>query len=504
PPVFNVLPQNLNVECWPNGDSENYLFDWLDHFGYAEVSDQCGAVTTEFLLLSEKPGCGNTWSRTYQFRATDECGNTNFVTATFAIVDTTPPVILICPPGAFLTCINDLPLPDLTGVIASDNCTEHVKIMVTTYTSGAGCKYWPMTVSYWYMAMDDCGNMISNCDQSFQVIDTLAPIYAGPDTILVVCLDDLPAPGQIMGILTPYMEDNCSDFICVGHIVGEIAGVSVTYTMVAKDFCGNVAGEFTVTFLATGSCKPICTASQDTWGDPAGKIDGMSTTTAIDQLILADGNITAGKLGKSLSAASSACLQKILPAHGGTAQLGPGNYGASLCLPPSKFLDSEGMLKNELAGNVMAMQLNIRYNRAFNSRDLGKVQLTKLPACLVPVEVLNKMESNHYTVQDLVNLSDDYLAGVGFYPAGFGALLSEALDNLNNYWKNCAANPTDPCPDNAPNTLLAGTDKAVTELSPKAGLTTDREQVVSNGGGFELYQNVPNPFSDRTVIGFRL
>ncbi|MEO6759596.1 MAG: hypothetical protein ABIO24_09095, partial [Saprospiraceae bacterium] len=209
PPVFNVLPQNLNVECWPNGDSENYLFDWLDHFGYAEVSDQCGAVTTEFLLLSEKPGCGNTWSRIYQFRATDECGNTNFVTASFAIVDTTPPVILKCPPGnVFLTCVNDVPPPDLAGVIATDNCGS-VQISVTVSTSGVGCKYSPLTVSYWYMATDECGNMVSNCDQSFQVVDTIAPVYSGPDTIFVACVDDLPVSGQVMGLLLPLMLDNC-------------------------------------------------------------------------------------------------------------------------------------------------------------------------------------------------------------------------------------------------------------------------------------------------------
>ncbi len=462
PPVFTVPPQNLEVACAQGDNGELALQLWLENFGYAQVSDACGSVvTTQTLFLSEKAQCGSTWSRIYQFRATDECGNTNYVTATFAVVDTTPPVIVKCPPGAFLTCADSVPGPDLAGVMATDNCGS-VKIMATTYTSGTGCKNSPMTVSYWYMATDECGNMVSNCDQSFQIVDTIAPFYNGPDTIYVACVDDLPTPTQVMSLLMPYMVDNCYNFTCVGHVVGQNGPNSITYTMIAKDFCGSIANEFTVTFIATGTCKPICTATQNTWGNPAGTINGMATSAAADQLIGEYGAVKAGALNKVIMATSASCLQSMLPGAGNTAQFSAGNYTGNTCQSPSKFLNADGTLKNQLAANVMAMQLNLWYNLQFNDRDLGIQQLAVLPTCLVDPAVLAKMESGHLTVQGLIDLSNDYLAGVGFFDPNFGDLLYAALNNLNGYWENCQVNPPAPCPTSIDHATIAGTIKTET------------------------------------------
>ena len=412
-----------------------------------QVVDQCGTVTTDILLLSETPGCGATWSRNYQFRATDECGNTRFVTATFSIVDHTPPVIIKCPPGNVnLTCIHDIPGPDLAGVIATDNCGGPVKIMVTTYTSGTGCKSSPLTTSYWYMASDECGNMVSNCDQSFQVVDLTAPSYIGPDTILVACLSDLPASGEVMSLLMPLMADNCYDFTCIGHVTGQIDSNAVTYTMIAKDFCGNVADEFSVTFIATGACKPICSASQMVWGDPNGRINDQPTPQIIEKLITQHGGVTAGKLGKTILVSSVDCLQQLLPGNDSNAQLQPGNNefsAANDCQPASPLLNEDGTLKNKLAANVLALQLNIWLNQDMNQRNLGMRLLAELPACLVDHSVLVKLESGHLTVQGLLDMSNNYLAGVGFFPRDFGVLLNEALENINKYWSNCQIN--DPC-----------------------------------------------------------
>ncbi len=42
---------------------------WLS---VAEVTDDCGEVFTEVVFLNEIKGCGHTYTRVYQFRATDE------------------------------------------------------------------------------------------------------------------------------------------------------------------------------------------------------------------------------------------------------------------------------------------------------------------------------------------------------------------------------------------------------------------------------------------------
>ena len=443
PPTFTILPKNLDFECWTGEEGDAFLPEFLVDF---EVSDECGTVSTEVVLLSQTEGCGNTFRRVYQFRATDECGNTNFVTATFSMVDTLPPVIISCPPGnVFLTCEYDIPPPDTAGVIAIDNCGS-VKITVESiFSNGVGCRYWPMTKSYTYAATDECGN-VSYCYQSFQVVDSIPPTYTGPDTIFVLCVADLPGPGDITDILAPYFVDNCYSIICIGESVATNGSTYITYCVNFKDLCVNWATKFFVTFVATGGCKPLCTAPASVWGSTTGSINGMKTSEATQQLIDKYGALKAGNLGKTLSVTSAVCLQNMLPGNGNTAQFSPGNvvFGISNeCQNGSALLNSDGTLKNKLAANVLAMQLNIWYNLEFNDRDLRVQRLESLPVCLVEPVVMGKLEFDHTNVQGLLNLSNDYLAGVGFFPPNFGSPLNNALDNLNNYWQKCQIN--DPC-----------------------------------------------------------
>ena len=451
PPVFTVLPQNLEAECAAGSDWETALANWLAQFGQAQVSDECGAAAlTAVVLISEAPRCGpNTFTRTYEFGVTDACGNTSTARATFSLIDTTPPVI-ICPPGnILLTCEHDLPAPDLAAVVAYDNCGS-VEVTLTVSDVGTGCLGYTRSVNYWYMATDACGNM-SNCDVSFQIVDSIPPLYTGPDTIQVSCVNDLPGSGEITDILTPYMTDNCSDVICLGRVITTSGTNSVTYTVKAKDLCGNWTDRFTVTFVATGVCQPLCTATQAVWGNPTGVISGISTSVAIAESVSGHGGVTAGKLGKTITATSVDCLQNLLPGSGHTAQFSPpGQHvfsAANNCQPASPLLNANGTLRNQLAANVMAMQLNIWYNLHYNDRFLGVQQLAALPVCLVDPIVVAKLEADQTTVQGLLDLSNDYLAGVGFFPQGFGDLLSTALDNLNNYWQNCQVN--NPCSTNA-------------------------------------------------------
>jgi hypothetical protein len=273
----------------------------------------------------------------------------------------------------------------------------------------------------------------------------------------------------------------------------------VTYKINAKDLCGNWASQFMVTFLATGQCKPFCTVPQTTWGDLQGAIDGMATPVAIEKLINQYGGLTAGKLGKSITVTSVDCIQSMLPGAGTTAQFNPGNYDfatANDCLPPSPVLNSDGTMKNQLAADGMALQLNMWYNLKFNGRNLGVQQLAKLPPCMVDPVVLDKLAPGQATVQGLLNLSNNYLDGTGFFPPNFGNLLDNALQNLNGYWLNCTLN--DPCPfhlrdgasngDNLSNVNLApnpATDLVTISFEAAAGTELLVRFIGSSGVQFE-------------------
>ncbi len=278
-------------------------------------------------------------------------------------------------------------------------------------------------------------------------MDSIPPTYTGPDTIFVQCVADLPGPGDLTDVLAPYFVDNCYNIICVSESVSTNGTNSVTFCVNFKDWCVNWADKFFVTFVAIGGCKPICTETQSNWGNTGGTINGLITKDVIEQLIAKNGAVTAGKLGKTITVTSAECLQSMLPGNGHTNQFSPpGKHVFSAeneCQPSSVLLNADGTLKNKLAANVLAMQLNIWYNLDFNQRDLRVQLISSLPACLVDPLVVSKMQVDMLNVQGLVNLSNDYLAGVGFFPQNFGTPLNSAVENVSNYWKNCQIN--DPC-----------------------------------------------------------
>jgi hypothetical protein len=469
PPIFTVLPQDLFIDCWMGEQGEAQIIDWLDNYGFAEVTDACGSVETSVVFLSETQDCPGTFHRTYQFRATDECGNTTFVTANFGIIDTVPPVIMSCPESnVLLTCEFDIPAADPAGVKAMDMCSAVTISVIDSFSVGVGCEYWQMTKSYVYAATDACGN-VSTCYQSFQVVDSIPPIYSGPDTIFVPCVSDLPGPGDIEDVLAQYFVDNCYTIICVNESVVQNSPTSITFCVNFKDLCVNWAPKMKVTFIANGGCKPICSVPQAIWGNTSGEINGELTTEVIQQLISKNGAVKTGKLGKLISVTSATCLQNMLPGNGTTAQFSPGKHtfsSANECNSASSLLNADGTLKNKVAANVLALQLNIWYNQTFNERNLGVQTFSSMPSCLVDSIVLGKLEVDHANVQGLLHLSNDYLAGVGFYPQNFGTPLNNALENVSSFWQNCQLN--DPC-------------SISNHLSVAGKLNTEHQEGMQNG-----------------------
>ena len=93
PPVIDPGASDMTVECDTAAGNVANLDAWLADNGGARATDACGAVvwTNDFTGLLD--GCGATGSALVTFTATDECGNFAITTATFTIVDTTPPVI---------------------------------------------------------------------------------------------------------------------------------------------------------------------------------------------------------------------------------------------------------------------------------------------------------------------------------------------------------------------------------------------------------------------------
>ena len=93
------------------------------------ASDGCGGavtVTFEGDAISAQT-CANRYTITRTYKGTDVCGNFATCTQTITVSDTIAPVVT-CPPAVTVQCIADVPAPNISLVIATDNCDASVTV----------------------------------------------------------------------------------------------------------------------------------------------------------------------------------------------------------------------------------------------------------------------------------------------------------------------------------------------------------------------------------------
>ena len=441
PPVFTKAPEDQTIDDMYECNSEDYLCIWLDKNANLEVNDACGAVKKlEKRVASSGKGCGNTWWKRYEFTATDECGNVSKAYATFRAADTHPPTIT-CPPGAFIqTCIDDLPQPDISAVSAVDNCTASCAVEVDVKIFGSGCVGDPLFANYTYTATDDCGN-VATCFQHIQVRDNTASDLVIPDIIQVACVDDIPGPDAVGNYIVNLGAGGCkAKYIFVATDSG-LSGNTRTYGVQGLDQCNNVGLVTNVTFEATGTCKPLCTAAIDSWADANAAIGSELCQSVIDSLSNWYGGVKAGALNKTLTIAGSDCFQNLLATGGDLSLIPYGHHlanGANGCGLKSGLLSAGGTLRSELLANILTLQLNIWYNKHFNQRDLGVQYLRTLPDCMIDDAIMAYLGTNA-TWQDLLSHANAFLGNQGLFfgQPGYAAKLNAALMNLNISYQNC-------------------------------------------------------------------
>jgi len=197
---------DLTVECDGFGNDDE-LQEWLDTQAGATAEDACSpSVSWNYTLISTNESCGETLQHTYEFTATDACGNVSANTiGIFTIEDTTGPVI--SPPASgdansVVECdgmgnVADLEawLDNHGGLTAVDDCSLPVPgaapVEITTWEYDLinfidGC---PSESVYRFIATDDCGNT-SSAEASFMVIDSDVPeIIPGADMSMEECND---------------------------------------------------------------------------------------------------------------------------------------------------------------------------------------------------------------------------------------------------------------------------------------------------------------------------
>jgi hypothetical protein len=107
-----------------------------------DAEDNCGAPVVTFVsdTYIGGSGCANDpWLVERKYRVTDVCGNALELVQTISAMDDTAPTAVDLP-EVTLSCIADVPQPDIEIVIATDNCSETTVTHIADINNGGtGC-----------------------------------------------------------------------------------------------------------------------------------------------------------------------------------------------------------------------------------------------------------------------------------------------------------------------------------------------------------------------------
>jgi len=263
PPVFIGCPTDVTVEC-----------GHIPDVPVVTATDNCdGDVPVDFAEGVIPGPCAFTYTLVRTWTATDSFGNTSTCQQNINIEDVIAPEIT-CPTDVTVECIFDVPVPDVSLVIAIDNCDPNPLVeWVDDNLIGTSC---PMTLQRTYQVTDACGNW-DTCNQMFLLDDQTPPVFTvfPEDQAITMC-----EPTEIC--LDLDAEDNCSGRVLLSVVDGPGAesgyrwcytptgSGSFDVTIRAEDTCGNFVDDVFHVDIALNTPPTITNCPEDTtihWGE---------------------------------------------------------------------------------------------------------------------------------------------------------------------------------------------------------------------------------------------
>jgi len=242
-------------------------------------------------LVSDAPGdfTFSTGTNRVVWTATDIHGNQSTCTQQVIVVDNEPPTISGCPTNLTVSCVANVPVPDISSVVATDNCSAVTVSFEGDVISGQSCpnRY---TITRTYKATNSSGNT-ATCTQTITVDDETAPVITSrPANLTVSCASAVPAVDDTAVNATA----NCGDAVTITHDTDAISGQSCAnrYTISriyhATDACGNMAS-VTQTITVNDTTGPVLSGVP---ADAAAACDAVPSAAAVTATDDCDGSVT--------------------------------------------------------------------------------------------------------------------------------------------------------------------------------------------------------------------
>lgn len=243
PPVLTCV-SNRAVEC---GTAWN--------FDAPSASDVCDGTNVTVVITGTTTNalCGNTFSATRTWSATDSCSNNATCSQTITIVDTTPPSIT-CASNRVVECgdVWTFDAPTASDVCDGTNVTITIFSTITNQLIGQ-----TFSATRTWQATDSCSNS-ATCSQTITLIDTTPPQIFCSSNILLECTGPAGTPAFFLTTASDVCDSNVT-VVCVPPSGSLFALGTNTVVCTATDDSGNTnVCTFTVTVLDTTPPQIAC------------------------------------------------------------------------------------------------------------------------------------------------------------------------------------------------------------------------------------------------------
>jgi hypothetical protein len=268
PPRIINTATDQNTTC--STSTNQTLNSWLNSHGGAVAVDDCTNVTWSNNYESLTGVC--TLSALVVFVASDQCGNNVSTVATFAVVDTTPPIITSPAVPVSVPCDSNTQstfnnfLNTHGGAVAYDPCQPASNLQWSNNFASAPTSCG--TISVTFAVTDGCGSF-AYTTASFTVTDHFAPTISPPAQSISVECDGYGNVNDYNFWVSTHGESGAVDTCALNltwstnaPLTGPVGCGSIDATFSVSDSCNNAASTsatFTVVDTIPPTIFPVAT-----------------------------------------------------------------------------------------------------------------------------------------------------------------------------------------------------------------------------------------------------
>lgn len=242
PAFTSVLPADTLVTCDNVPTPESMT-----------AENQCGPVNVLFTEVTITGNCPSEYTLIRTWAAQTQGGVETVYSQNIQVVDTAAPASFDLP-EIFVTCSDLIPAPNTDDifVLSSDNCSDFSLAFLGDQSNAQTC---PETITRTYRITDACGNF-TDVNQNIIVHDTIAPWASNLTSLVLTCIDELPAAD--IALITD-ATDNCG-LQSIIHLSdqsnNELCSEIITRTYRLQDAC-NTTFDVVQLFMIQDTIAPL-------------------------------------------------------------------------------------------------------------------------------------------------------------------------------------------------------------------------------------------------------